>query len=201
MSGLSQRPEQPESSGNFFPPGLAVRQISPTDNEAVRSLFIEAQADIQPDDADLETRIALKKYTDSCLMDDLAKASVHYSQPGRHMWVLESQEHEIIAMAAIDSDGEDPPSGVALLRRLAVRPEFRRKGVATLLSKRAEQWATKQGFSTLRLYVSEFQTDARSLYEKLEYAQVAADKYGPIAVFEMEKPLGDAPGTPQADRE
>ncbi len=199
MSGSDQS-EQPSGdqttqpsgpSGNFFPPGLAVRQISPTDNEAVRALFIAAQNDILPDGADRATRIALKKYTDSCLMADLARASTHYAQPGRRMWVLESQEHEIVALAAIDSEPDDLSSAreIALFRRLAVRPEFKRKGVGTLLSKRAEQWAAKQGFATLKLYVSELQPAARSLYEKLEYSEIGSEDYGPIAVFEMEKSL------------
>lgn len=185
------------SEGNFFPPGLVVRSISPTDNEPVRQLFIDTQADILPEGADLQTRIALKKYTDSCLMSDLARPSVHYSKPGRRMWLLESREHEIVAMAAIDSDAESDPD-LALLRRLAVRPEFRRKGVAMLLSRRAEQWASKQGFSKIRLYVSELQPAARSLYERLDYAQVGVEHYGPIPVYELEKSLNQpsAPTNP-----
>lgn len=210
MSDAEKDKQNPGNGANFFPPGLAVRKISPTDNEAVRKLFIEAQADICPDDADRETRIALKKYTDSCLMADLARASTHYSKPGRRMWLLESQEHEIVGMVAIDSESEDSTSGeagTALLRRLAVRSEFRGKGVAKLLSRRAEQWASRHGFLKIKLFVSELQPVARKLYEKLEYAQVGLEHYGPIPVYELEKifpgPSGSASSTdsPQATPE
>ena len=105
------------SGGDPFPPGLAVRKIGPTDNDAVRALFIAAQASIQPEDADLETRIALKKYTDSCLMSDLARASTYYKQPGKSMWLLESQEKELAGMVAIDSDPETEDPRTALLTR------------------------------------------------------------------------------------
>lgn len=191
MAASQRNPQNPRPSANLFPPGLAVRQISPTDNEAVRSLFIESQAGLLPGDADRETRIALKKYTDYCLMSDLARASVHYSKPGRRMWLLESQEHEIVGMIAVDADldSSDSPGEIALLRRLAVKQEFRRKGVAMLLSRRAEQWASKQGFSKIQLYVSELQPEARDLYSKLEYAEIGVEHYGPIPVHQLEKSL------------
>lgn len=175
------------TAGNFFPPGLSVRPVAPADNETVRSLFITAQKELVPDDAERELRIAFKKYTDSALNDDLAKASFHYSKPKRQMWVLESKPKEIVAMIAIDSDSDSP--GIALLRRLFVSPEFRGKGVARLLSLRSEQWAEKQGFATMRLYTTEFHTEARNLYESLGYETVQESNYGPIAVFQMEKSL------------
>lgn len=174
-------------SANFFPPGLSVRRVAPADNETVRSLFIAAQKELVPDGADRELRIALKKYTDSALNDDLAKASFHYSKPKRRMWVLESQRKEIVAMISVDS--ASAASGIALLRRLYVSPEFRRKGVAKLLSLRAEQWAQKQDFSTMRLYTTEFQPEARRLYESLGYDTTLESSYGPVAVFQMEKSL------------
>ncbi len=175
------------ASGNLFPPGLAVRRISPTDNEAVRELFIEAQASLQPEDADLETRIALKRYTDSCLMSDLARASTYYRQPGRNMWLLESQEKELAAMVAVDSDAKEAEPRTALLTRLCVRQDFRRKGVGTLLTRRAEQWAKRQGFTAIRLYVTDLQPEAQSIYSKLEYAQIGTQQYGPIEVLELRK--------------
>ncbi len=184
----SGRAHQPASTpANTFPPGLRVRQVRPTDNEAVRQLFIESQNGLLPEDATREVRIAMKKYTDSCLMSDLARASTHYTKPGRRMWILESQQREIVAMAAVDM--EDGKPEVGLLRRLCVAPGFRRKGVATLLSQRAEQWAAKQGFSSIRLYASELQPEAKGLHDKLEYAQIATSNFGPLAVVEMEKRL------------
>ncbi len=182
---MSELPVSP----NMFPPGLAVRRVAPTDNEAVRELFIACQNELLPADAERELRIRLKSYTDSSLMDDLSKPSAYYLKANRHLWVLESQEHEIVAMAAVDA-AEDAP-GVALLRRLCVSMEFRRKGVATLLSRRAEQWAARRGYSAMRLYVTELQSGAQSLFTKLEYAEIRQEDSGPITVIEMEKALAE----------
>ncbi len=189
MADTDENAPEPEFEDSLFRPGLALREISPTDNEVVRSLFIESQAGLMPEDADSATRIALKKYTDSCLMDDLSRASVHYSKPGRRMWLLESKEHDIVAMAAVDSNRDEAPSDTALLRRIVVKPEFRRKGLATLLSRHAEQWAARQGFEQMWLYVSELQPSARDMYSKLDYAEVETSSYGPITVFKLQKPL------------
>lgn len=172
---------------NIFPPGLAVRSVRPTDNESVRALFITVQKELAPPDAAQSLRIAIKQYTDSCLNDDLARASVYYSKQHRHLWVLESQEKEIVAMVAVDADAD--VGNVAILRRLAVAEPFRRKGVARLLVQRTEQWASRQGYLQIKLYVTEIQPAARSLYESLGYSEKQAENYGPIAVFEMEKAL------------
>ncbi len=171
----------------MFPPGLAVRAVSPADNEPVRALFIAGQKDLTNAGSPIDIRLEVKKYTDSCLMDDLARASAYYSKPGRRMWVLESQHHEVVAMAAVNNDASQP--GMALFQRLVVSPEFRRKGVARLLVKRAEQWAGKQGFTAMRLYVSELQPAARSLYDSLSYTVREETRYGPVAIFVMEKRL------------
>lgn len=173
--------------GNFFPPGLAVRPVQPADNEAVRALFIAGQKELAGPGSAPNVRIAIKRYTDACLMDDLARASVHYSKPGRRMWVLESQQHEVAAIAAIDS--MDSTAGVALFTRLVVAPQFRRKGVARLLTRRAEQWAVRQGYSMARLEVTDLQPVARAMYVSLGYVDRNTSYYGPITVFEMEKSL------------
>jgi ribosomal protein S18 acetylase RimI-like enzyme len=172
---------------NFFPPGLAVRPVRPADGEPVRALFIAGQREMLSEDADLETRVALKRYVDSVLMSDLARPSAYYSQPRRRLWVVESQAKEIVATVAVDFDAGSPE--VASLRRLAVSPEFRRKGVARLLVSRAGQWAAKQGFKSLQLDVTEFQRPAIALYESLGFQRTGTEMYGPIGVLLMAKAL------------
>jgi GNAT superfamily N-acetyltransferase len=175
------------ASGNFFPPGLSVRAIRPTDNEAVRALFIQGQNEIAAGSGNIKLRISVKEYTDSCLHEDMERPSVHYSKPGRKFWVLESQERKIVAMCALDDHLSEP--GIGLLRRLVVAPQFRRKGVARLLVQRTEQYAMKQGRPGIRLFTSELQPGARALYESLGYKLRSTGKFGPITVFEYEKPF------------
>jgi ribosomal protein S18 acetylase RimI-like enzyme len=179
--------EKAPGSGNFFPPGLAVRSIRPTDNEAVRALFIAGQNEIGATSDDVKVRIAVKDYTFLCLHDDMDRPSVYYSQPRKKFWVLESQERKIVAMCALDEHETEVKIGH--LRRLGVAPEFRRKGVAKLLVQRTEQHAARQGMTGIRLYTSELQTGARALYESLGYTVRGTGNYGPIAVYEYEKTL------------
>jgi GNAT superfamily N-acetyltransferase len=171
----------------MFPPGLAVRAVRPTDNEAVRALFISVHSELLTPDADRKLRIALKDETDAGLNDDLARASVYYAGRNRRMWVLESQEREIVAFAGFDA--HEAVRGVGSLRRLAVDSRFRRMSVGRLLVQRTEQWARQHGFWHIRLYVGELQPAARSLFLSLGYSEkeIAAD--GPIAVYEMMKSL------------
>ncbi|MDA0676913.1 MAG: GNAT family N-acetyltransferase [Chloroflexi bacterium] len=180
--------EKTQGSGNFFPPGLAVRAIRPTDNEAVRDLFIAGQNEIAATSDDIKVRIAVKDYTSLCLHDDMKRPSVHYSQFRRKFWVLESQERKIVGMCALDEHETEVKIGQ--LRRLGVAPEFRRKGVAKLLVQRTEQYAAKQGMTGIRLFTSELQPGARALYESLGYTVRGTGKYGPITVYEYEKSLG-----------
>jgi GNAT superfamily N-acetyltransferase len=70
--------------------------------------------------------------------------------------------------------GEDPtgeyPSPTPYLGAVQVRPEYRRKGVATQLIRHAEELVRDRGFSRIGLAVgSTDNPDARRLYEKLNY--------------------------------
>jgi GNAT superfamily N-acetyltransferase len=176
--------------GNMFPPGLAVRAVRPTDNEAIRALFISTQNELVSEETEPKIRIAQKKRVDGALNDDLLRASVYYSKPKRRMWVLESQEREIVALAAFDADGV--AGGGGLLKRLAVDPRFRRKGVARLLVQRTEQWAVQHGVENIRLDVTDLQPAAKAMFLSVGYAESKASQDGPIGVFQMMKSLTTA---------
>ena len=63
----------------------------------------------------------------------------------------------------------EPPE----LQDVWVREEVRRTGVATALTREAEQRAARRGHERLSLEVSEANTAARSLYERLGYSRTA----------------------------
>ncbi len=65
-----------------------------------------------------------------------------------------------VAFAALHG----PP---AMLHALEVLPDFRRKGVGRLVLTGIAHWAQGQGAQTLALAVTEANTPARALYERL----------------------------------
>jgi ribosomal protein S18 acetylase RimI-like enzyme len=64
----------------------------------------------------------------------------------------------------------DPPE----LQDVHVRPEYRRRGVASALTSVAEEKALSLGFDRLRLEVSEGNTAAQALYRRCGFADIGA---------------------------
>src|SRR5262245_21525017 len=62
----------------------------------------------------------------------------------------------------------DPPE----LQDVQVRPEYRRLGVASTLTLKAEAHARSLGFDRLRLEVSDWNAAARALYRKCGFADI-----------------------------
>lgn len=100
----------------------------------------------------------------------------------------------------------DPPA----LQDVSVRPEHRRRGVATALADAAERAALARGFDRLRLSVSIDNDAALALYRHLGYGDVGIPprrvhgtiqiRTGPIEVDDtlltLEKALEGTPGDP-----
>lgn len=100
----------------------------------------------------------------------------------------------------------DPPE----LQDVSVRPEHRRRGVATALAGAAEQAVVARGFDRLRLSVSVDNDAALTLYRHLGYGDVGIPprrvqgtiqiRTGPVEVDDtlltLEKSLVGTPGDP-----
>ena len=85
-----------------------------------------------------------------------------YQGDGFYLVAWENQEplgHAYLALT-------DPPE----LQDVQVRPEHRRRGVASALTSVAEENATGHGFDRLRLEVSEDNVAAQALYSKCGFA-------------------------------
>ncbi|GAB3549884.1 GNAT family N-acetyltransferase [Spirosoma fluminis] len=82
-------------------------------------------------------------------------------------------------------------AGRVEIKRMYVRPESRRLGVARLILTELETWAAEEGHSFTRLELADKQPEAIALYRKLGYQRIA--NYGPyVAIAEsicMEKAL------------
>ena len=81
------------------------------------------------------------------------------------------------------------PSGVAELTRVWVRPESRRLGLGARLLAAAEEEATGFGAVALRLDTRSDLTEARRLYARLGYREIAPYHDGPYADHFFEKRL------------
>jgi ribosomal protein S18 acetylase RimI-like enzyme len=58
---------------------------------------------------------------------------------------------------------------IAYIRRLVVHPDYRKKGIAVLLMKRAMAQATRDGARSIELHALEDDIPATKLYEKLGF--------------------------------
>lgn len=90
-----------------------------------------------------------------------------------------------LCLVIVDADAEDEPAGFVLCRAtldeaevltIAVRPAWRRRGLAARLVSAAGQALASQGVATLFLEVAEDNGAARALYDALGFAQVGLRK-------------------------
>jgi putative acetyltransferase len=58
------------------------------------------------------------------------------------------------------------------LKRMFVKPEFRGKGIASMMVKELEQWGHELGFQTVILETGKQQPEAIALYRKLGYTDI-----------------------------
>jgi len=75
---------------------------------------------------------------------------------------------EIVGTVAItikrDPDLREPPESIAWLRRMAVSPKYRRKGIGLALTDVALDHCAKANFRAIELFTTEYHQAARSLY-------------------------------------
>lgn len=85
---------------------------------------------------------------------------------------------------------QDLGEGVAELKRIYVKPEFRRKGIARSISEELIRFAEGKGYQTVRLDTLRRLAGASELYRELGFAEIAPYNYNPEAdIVYFEKPL------------
>ena len=123
---------------------ITVRQFRSDDAEAVRELFAHAQDDFAEsylhNEADRE---GFKEYLEGALTHDLAHIEQSYVQRrGSNFWVAELDGRTVGCIGAYRRDDEE-----AEIRRLAVDRTARRRGVASILLDRAEEFCRDAGYA------------------------------------------------------
>jgi GNAT superfamily N-acetyltransferase len=79
--------------------------------------------------------------------------------------------------------------GSAEIKRMYVRPKFRRQGLAALLLQALEDHASSLGYPVVRLDTGPLQAEAKRLYERQGFRSIAPYNDNPYATFFGEKAL------------
>ena len=136
--------------------------IEPADDlEDVRELFLEYAESIGVD-------LSFQNFD-----EELA------SLPGDYDPILMAYvDNELAGCIALHPFGE---AGICEMKRLYVRPEWRKYGVGRALALRIIEEAKKRGYRAMRLDTLPMMQGAMRLYESLGFVDIEPYRYNPIA--------------------
>ena len=116
--------------------------------------------------------------------DDIAGV---YLDAGGQFWVAEYAGGNIVGYGAVLRIDES----TARLRRFRVRPDWRRRGLATLLLQEAERFCLERGYGRVTLGTTDQQQPAQAFYRKHGYVAVGEHWLTPdVREIEFEKQIG-----------
>ncbi|XP_035426861.1 probable N-acetyltransferase camello [Cygnus atratus] len=109
---------------------------------------------------------AWSTYIERCLGDDLRDIRAAYMEsPGARFWVAEADERVVGTVGVRPAGGEE-----LALKRMAVRKDYRGRGIAAALGRTALAFARQQrGCRAVVLNTMMLQHEARALYERLGF--------------------------------
>ena len=154
---------------------VTLRTYRPEDLAAILEIDAEFQREVGFDSPDRPHRVDY---------DDIPGV---YLDAGGQFWVAEHAGSDIIGYAAVLRIDE----GTARLRRFRVRPDWRRRGLATLLLQEAERFCLERGYRRITLGTTDRQQPAQAFYRKPGY--VAAGEHWltlDLREIEFEKQIG-----------
>lgn len=134
-----------------------------------------------------ETRRVLREYADSLGLDlgfqgfeeELAELPGAYAQPGGLM-LLATVEGAIAGSGAFRPLLDADYPNACEMKRLFVRPAFRRFGLGRILAQALMDRATEAGYSSMLLDTLDDMEAARGLYESLGFVEVPPFYFNPI---------------------
>uniref|UniRef100_A0A8C8VLD9 N-acetyltransferase domain-containing protein n=1 Tax=Pelusios castaneus TaxID=367368 RepID=A0A8C8VLD9_9SAUR len=106
-------------------------------------------------------------YIERCLKEDLLDIRTTYMESkGSCFWVVEADECVVGTVAARPSDERE---GELMLKRMSVRKDYRRQGLAKALCQTVIRFAQRQGCSAVVLNTLMVQDGARVMYESIGF--------------------------------
>jgi putative acetyltransferase len=160
VPGSGPAPDAPAGNSGG---GLVIRRYAPGDHAAVRTLVIDVNRELAPP----AMREAFEDYIARSLRDEVDRIPAYYAEHGGAFFVA----LEAGALAGIFGiEGLDREA--AELRRMYVRRDRRRGGIARAMLARAEEICRDAGCLRLTLSTSELQPAALALYRRSGYRLV-----------------------------
>ena len=133
-------------------PAGTIRSFRPSDQAACRALYELGLVGgkIAPNDTAYD-------------IDDIE--AVYMRNPGNHFWVATNEAGEVVAMIGVQHHEED----VGEIRRLRVRPEYRRRGIGTALVETAIKFCHDRNYLKVTLDTFMEREPAIRLFEKFHF--------------------------------
>ncbi len=142
---------------------IEVRAFDAEDAGQVRELFIKVNRALAPP----ELKDAFERYIALSLREEIDRIADYYAEKDGSFWVA-TDGSRVVGMF-----GLEPSTATALeLRRMYVEPDARRRGIARMMLRAAEEECRRRNCSNLDLSTSELQGDALSLYRSAGYRLV-----------------------------
>jgi GNAT superfamily N-acetyltransferase len=142
---------------------VLIRPFAEEDAPQVRSLFIAVNKALGPP----HLREAFEAYIARSLIEEIDRIADYYGEKDGGFWVAVSG-NDLVGMFGL----EMVAAGVMELRRMYVHPAARRRGIARLMLRFAEDECRRRQISRLELSTSELQQAALSLYKNAGYRLV-----------------------------
>jgi len=140
--------------------GFVIRPYEPSDHAAVRAIVIDINRELAP----ATMREAFEDYIARSLREEIDRIPEYYAARGGGFFVA------LDASALIGTFGlEGLNTDAAELRRMYVRRDRRRSGIAGQMLRYAEALCREAGCRRLTLSTSELQQAALALYRKSGY--------------------------------
>ena len=148
-----------------------LRTYEPRDAAAVSDLHVEG--------------LSGTRHIDPNWDDDIRNVPDVYLHPGCNFWVLEAADGSLAAMLAV----RRIDASTAEIKRVRVRSDLRRTGLASRLISAAEAFCRRERYERIVLDTSTLQEPAQRLWERSGYKRTGAREVGEFTLVFYEKEL------------